>query len=77
MADLLRFFAFYVNDLTFKFNNGGGLLSSVFLFHFSFLYKRYSFRLPIDVKFDNCHTKTLFTDGHNYVGHYGNIIMLY
>ena len=37
MADLLRFFSFYVNNLTcgrnnFKFNNGGGLLSSVLLF---------------------------------------------
>ena len=40
MADLLRFFAFYVNNLTrvgaiiFKFNNGVGLLSSVLVFLF-------------------------------------------
>ena len=40
MADLLSFFAFYVNNLPcghsndFKFNNGGGLLSSVLLFTF-------------------------------------------
>ena len=49
MVDLLRFFAFYVKvwpcgcNNNFKFDNGGGLLSSVLLFlkYFSFIKKMF------------------------------------